>query len=197
VSLSWETHHTADRSHDLGGQYGACAKDLGESATRSFYLGFDALVQVRDLSIKCADVAHDLRSHSLADARRGALRPYTTQDVRGSAGRERSGHPAGHGVPRKPVQAALNARVRSATTKFQRLSESRRSTSDSDSGSITASRSLREAAMASSPSFLRTLPLQSTHTRAETLGGMSTTDSSAAHNLPARCQPRPPAFSIA
>jgi hypothetical protein len=44
VSLGWETHHTADRPYDLGGQYGTYAKDLGESGTRSFYLGFDSLV---------------------------------------------------------------------------------------------------------------------------------------------------------
>jgi hypothetical protein len=59
------------------------------------------------------------------------------------------------------VQAALNARVRSST-KSSRLSESRRSTSDSASGSTAASRSLRQAAnavtRASSSSFFRALP---------------------------------------
>jgi hypothetical protein len=30
VSLGGETHHGADRSHDLGGQYGTYAEDLGE-----------------------------------------------------------------------------------------------------------------------------------------------------------------------
>ena len=90
--------------------------------------------------------------------------------------------------------------VRSAT-RSSRLSESRRSTSDAASGSTAASLSLREAASAvaraSSPSFLRALPLESTRTRAESLGGTSTTDSPAAANLPARCLPRPPAFSTA
>jgi hypothetical protein len=49
------------------------------------------------------------------------------------------------------------------------------------------------------PSFLRTLPakLESTRTRAESLGGTSTTDSPAAASLTARCRPRPPAFSTA
>jgi hypothetical protein len=62
---------------------------------------------------------------------------------------------------------------------------------------------LREAAKAvaraSSPSFLRALPakLESTLTRAESLGGTSTTHSPAAANLTARCRPRPPAFSTA
>ncbi len=46
-------------------------------------------------------------------------------------------------------------------------------------------------------SFLRALPLQSTRTCAESLGGTSTTDSPAAANLPAKCRPRPPAFSTA
>ena len=92
--------------------------------------------------------------------------------------------------------------MRSAT-RSSRLSESRRSTSESASGSTAASLSLREAASAvaraSSPSFLRALPakLESTRTRAESLGGTSTTDSPAAANLPAKCLPRPRAFSIA
>ncbi|HYQ84661.1 MAG TPA: hypothetical protein VEP28_11765 [Rubrobacter sp.] len=41
-------------------------------------------------------------------------------------------------------------------------------------------------ARASTPSFLRALPVESTRTRAESLGGTSTTDSSAAANLIAR-----------
>jgi hypothetical protein len=44
-------------------------------------------------------------------------------------------------------------------------------------------------ARASSPSFLRALPVDCTRTRAESLGGTSTTDSSAATNLWARCLP--------
>jgi hypothetical protein len=87
----------------------------------------------------------------------------------------------------------FRALVRSAT-RSSRLSESRRSASEAASGSTCASLSLREAASAvaraSSPSFLRALPLESTLTRAESLGGTSTTDSSAAANLPARCLPR-------
>ncbi len=67
----------------------------------------------------------------------------------------------------------MSARVRSVT-KSSRLSESRRSTSDSASGSTVASRSLHEAAnavaRASSQSFLRALPVESTRTRAESLG---------------------------
>jgi hypothetical protein len=100
------------------------------------------------------------------------------------------------------VQAALSARVRSAT-RSSRLSESRRSTSEVASGSTCASRPLREAASAvasaSRPSFLRALPakLESTRTRAESFGGTSTTDSPEPANLPARCRPRPPAFSTA
>ena len=94
----------------------------------------------------------------------------------------------------------FSARVRSAT-RSSRLSESRRSASDAASESTAASRSLREAARAvaraSTPSFLRALPVESTRTRAESLGGTSTTDSPAAANLPARWRPRPPAFSTA
>jgi hypothetical protein len=91
------------------------------------------------------------------------------------------------------MQAALSARVRSAT-RSSRLSESRLSTSEAASGSTAAKRSLREAASAvaraSSSSFLRALPLESTLTRAESLGGTSTTHSPAAANLTARCLPQ-------
>jgi hypothetical protein len=97
------------------------------------------------------------------------------------------------------VEAALSARVRSAT-KSSRLSESKRNTSAAASGSTVGSRSLCQAASAvaraSSPSFLRALPLESTRTRAESLGGTSTTDSPAADNLPARCLPRGPRRSL-
>ena len=60
-------------------------------------------------------------------------------------------------------------------------------------------RCAKALARASSPSFLRALPakLESTRTRAESLGGTSTTDSPAAANLPARYRPRPPEFSSA
>jgi hypothetical protein len=101
---------------------------------------------------------------------------------------------------RKSPCKRLSALVRSAT-RSSRLSESRRSTSDSASGSTTASRPLCEAAKAvaraSSSSFLRALPVESTRTRAESFGGTSTTDSPAAASLPARCRPRPLAFSTA
>jgi hypothetical protein len=155
-----------------------------------------------DLPVKCADVAQHFRSQPPAEAGRGAApRPQeAAQDARGSIGRERPGHPAGDEVPQETVKAALSARVRSAT-RSSRLSESRRSTSEAASASTSASRPLREAAKAvasaSSPSFLRALPVESTRTRAESLGGTSTTDSPAAASLPARCLPRPPAFSTA
>ena len=107
--------------------------------------------------------------------------------------------PPGRRSLRSPCRR-FSARVRSATNS-SRLSESRRSTSDAASGSTCASLSLREAASAvaraSRPSFLRALPVESTLTRAESLGGTSTTDSPEAANLPARCLPRPRAFSIA
>jgi hypothetical protein len=52
-------------------------------------------------------------------------------------------------------------------------------------------------ARASSSSFLRALPLESTLTRAESLGGTSTTDSPEPANFTARCLPSPPASSTA
>jgi hypothetical protein len=134
------------RPYDPGGQYGTHAEDLGEGGAGSFHLGFDAPVQVLDLSVQRPDVAQHLRSQPPAQAGRGAaLESHATQDARGSVSRERPGHPAGEEVPQEPVQAASSARVRSAT-RSSRLSESRRSTSEPISGSTAASRPLREAA---------------------------------------------------
>src|SRR5215211_926516 len=100
--------------------------------------------------------------------------------------------PPGRRSRRSPCRR-FSALVRSAT-KSSRLSESRRSTSEAASGSTAASLSLREAASAvaraSSSSFLRALPLESRRTRAESLGGTSTTDSPEPASLPARCLPR-------
>ena len=83
----------------------------------------------------------------------------------------------------------MSALVRSAT-RSSLLSESRRIASEAASGSTGASLSLREAAnaiaRASSSSFLRALPLESTRTLAESFGGTSTTDSPEPANLPAR-----------
>jgi hypothetical protein len=101
------------------------------------------------------------------------MRPYTAQDAPGPLGRELPGHPAGNEVSQEPVKAverpgALGHQVN------KRLSESRRSVSEGASESTAAIRSLREAASAvaraSRPSFLRALPLESTRTRAESLG---------------------------
>ena len=128
------------------------------------------------------------------------MRSYAVQDAGGSVRRERSPNPARDEVPQEPVQAALSARVRSAT-RSSRLSERRRITSTPASGSTAGSRSLRQAASAvaraSRRSFLRALPVESNLTFAESLGGTSTTDSPAAESLWAKCLPNPPAFSMA
>jgi hypothetical protein len=101
--------------------------------------------------------------------------------------------PPGRRSRRSPCKR-LSARVRSATRSISASRKERRSASEPTSGSTVASRSLREAASAvaraSSPSFLRALPLESTRTLAESLGGTSTTDSPEPANLTARCLPR-------
>src|SRR5215208_5683364 len=181
VGLAREAPHVADRPDDPRGQYGTHAEDLGEGGAGGFHLGFDAPVEVRDFPVKCADVAQHLRRQAPAQADRGAaLGSYAAQDARGPIGRERPGHPSGEEFPQERVEAverpgALGHQVN------KRLSESRRSASDAASGSTAASRTLREAAKAvakaSTPSFFRALPLESTLTRAESFGGTSTTDS--------------------
>jgi hypothetical protein len=105
VGLGREACYVADRTDDLGGQYRANAEDLREGGAGSFYLGFDALAHVRDLSIQRSDVAQHLRSQSPAEAGRGALGPYAAQDACGSVGRKCSAYPAGDEIPQKPVQA--------------------------------------------------------------------------------------------
>jgi hypothetical protein len=51
VRLGRETCHTTDRPNDLGSQYRTHAEDLGEGGARSFHFGFDAPVQVCNLSL--------------------------------------------------------------------------------------------------------------------------------------------------
>jgi hypothetical protein len=102
--------------------------------------------------------------------------------------------PPGRRSRRSPCRR-FSALVRSAT-RSSRFSESRRSASHAASGSTGARRSLRDpasaVARASRLSFLRALPvnLESTLTRAESLGGTSTTDSPEPAKLTARCLPR-------
>src|SRR5215213_2004316 len=82
MRLRREAPHGSDRPDDPSGKYGTYAEDLGEGGTGSFYLGFDALVQVADLSIQRPDVAQDLRSQPPTQAGRGAARgPYGAQDA--------------------------------------------------------------------------------------------------------------------
>jgi len=57
VGLGREAHHIADRSDDLRGQYWTYAEDLGEGGAGSFYFGFDAPIEICDLSLQCANVA--------------------------------------------------------------------------------------------------------------------------------------------
>jgi len=80
----------------------------------------------------------------------------------------------------------LRTRVRSET-RSSRLSESSLRTSILSSGHTWARCPLRQAAsaakVASSPSFLRQFPTESTLTRAESLGGTSTTSSPAEASL--------------
>src|SRR5215207_5509985 len=174
VSLGWETHHTADRSHDLGGQDGTYTKDLGECGARSFT---SASMPSFMFAIFRSSVRMSRRISEASRRRTRDEEPCGRIPRRMCAARRAEsvpGTPPGTRSRRSPCRR-LHARVRSAT-KSPRLSERRRSTSDAASGSTAASRSLREAASAvaraSSPSFLRALPakLESTRTRAESLG---------------------------
>ena len=109
--------------------------------------------------------------------------------------------PPGTRSRRRRPWRRLNARVRSATksiASFGKQAQHFRGSLGIDRCQpLVAPGSQRAVARASSSSFLRALPVESTRTRAESLGGTSTTDSPAAANLPARCRPRPPAFSTA
>ena len=149
-----------------------------------------------------------LTSRKISEARRRRRRtealPRARMERRMRAARSAESFPAtppGTRYLRNPCRR-LSALVRSAI-RSSLLSESRRSTSDAASGLTAASLLLCQAAKAvaraSSPSFFLALPakLESTLTFAESLGGTSTTHSPAATNLPARCLPRPRAFSVA
>src|SRR5215207_9036186 len=84
---------------------GAHAKDLGEGGAASFYLDFDASIEVCDLSLQHPHVAQDLRSQPTTEASRGALRSYAAQDAGSSVGRECPWHPARNEISQEPVQA--------------------------------------------------------------------------------------------
>ena len=109
------------------------------------------------------------------------------------------GTPPGIRSRRSPWRR-LRTRVRSET-RSSRCSESSLRTSILSSGRTRAKRPLRQAAsaakVASSSSFLRPFPTESTLTRAESLGGTSTTSSPEEASLWARVLPRPLAPSTA
>jgi hypothetical protein len=116
---------------------------------RCFFHDFFARHDARLVTtVLCAWDANTLgdRPGGQRSASRGALGPYASQDARGPLGRERPSHPAGDQIRRSPCRR-LSARVRSAT-RSSRLSESRRRTSESASGSTAANSPLREAARA-------------------------------------------------
>jgi hypothetical protein len=203
VGLAREACHLADRTQDCGGQDGTHAEDLKVRVLPE--VSTSVLMRPPRSAIFRSSV---LTSRKISEARRRRRRseapPLVRMERRMRAARSAESLPAtppGRRSLRSPCRR-FSALVRSAT-RSSRLSESRRSTSESASGFTAASLSLREAAKAvaraSSPSFLRALPakLQSTLTRAESFGGTSTTASPVAANLPARCLPRPRAFSIA
>jgi hypothetical protein len=207
VRLGREACHVAYSSYDPGGQDGTYAEDLGEGGARGLHLGLYATVQVGDLPVQRPDVAQYLRGQAPPEAGRGALGPKcpwaevplgrsalgpnASQEAPGPVGRELPHHPAGEEVPQERVETVERpGALCDQVTK--RLSESRRIASEADSGSTRARRSLREAASAlaraSSSSLLRASPakLESSRTRAESLGATSTTDSPEPANLPAR-----------
>src|SRR5829696_9125773 len=73
VRLAREARHIADGPDDPRGQDGTYAEDLGEGGAGGFYLGFDAPIQVRDLSVERPDVAQHLRGQAPSEAGRAAL----------------------------------------------------------------------------------------------------------------------------
>ncbi len=173
MSLGRETHHPADRPDDLGGQ------GMGPMPKISMRLVPEASTSASMRSFRSAIFRSSARtSRMISEANRRRTRaeqPCARMPRRMRAARGVESVPAtppGTRSRRSPCRR-LNARVRSAT-KSSRLSESRRSTSEPASGSTMGNRSLRQAASAvaraSSPSFFRALPLESTRTRAESLG---------------------------
>jgi hypothetical protein len=96
VGLGGEVRHAADRPYDLRGQNGTYADDLGKGGAGGFHLGFDAPVEVDDLSVQRPYVAQHLRGQPPAEVGRGAaLGTYAEQDTLGPPGRECPAYPAG------------------------------------------------------------------------------------------------------
>jgi hypothetical protein len=124
------------------------------------------------------------------------------QQFGGGIGRELLPDRIGEEVPQQDMQAVLRARVRSET-RFSRLSVSSLKISAWPSGPFSGwtevSRSFRKAAravkVASSPSFFRALPVESTRTREERAwaGRLPPSRPQLGATVPAdvRCRPRP------
>src|SRR5918994_614737 len=132
------------------------------------------------------------------------LGPGAAQQFGGGIGRKLLPDRIGEEVPQKHVQAVEGTRVRSQT-RSSRLSLSSLKISAWPSGpssgwtefSLSFCRAASAVKVASSASFLRALPVESTRTREESLGGTSTTLSPAARSFWARGRPMPPAPSTA
>ncbi len=201
MGLGREAHHVADRTDDPRGQYGTYAEDLGEGGAGGFHLGFDEPIQVSDLSIQRPDVAQHLRSQSPSEAGRGALGPYAAQDARSPRGRERPGHPAGNEVPQESVEAverpgALGHQVLAPLGKE---SKHLRANLGSERCQPLVARSGQRGGQGIEPIVLLAGVACREHPNPcrELRRHVHTTDSPAAANLPARCRPRPLAFSTA
>jgi hypothetical protein len=200
VSLAREARNVADYSHDLRCQDRPNTEDLGEHGAGSLHLNSDALVEFRYPPIKSAHVSHHLGGQPPADSSGWVLWSSATQQLGGGIGRELLPDRIEEEVPQEEyVEAVLRARVRSQT-RSSRLSVSSLKISawpsGPSSGWTEASRSFRRAAravkVASSASFFRELPVESTLTREESLGGTSTTRSPAASSFCASGRPMPP-----
>ena len=189
MGLGREARDVTNRAYDPRGQDGTYAEDPRKGGAGSFHLGLDAPAQVRDLSIQRSHVTQYLRGQPPAEAGRGTLGTYAAQDARGPLGRELSGHPAGEEVPQEPVEAV----ERPGALGHQIFSSLGKQAQCLRGGlviylrqPVVARGRAKAVARASSSSFLRALPVESTRTRAESFGGTSTTDSPEAANLTAR-----------
>jgi integrase len=161
------------------------------------------LVQRGDLPIKGAHIAYQFGGQPFSSPLCSVAGTSPAQEFGGGARRETLGYTLREEIPQQDCRR-LRARVRSAT-KSSRLSVSNLRTSTRPSGPSSGwsgarywfRNAARAVKVASSSSFLRALPTESTLTFAESLGGTSTTSSPAPTSFCATGRPMPAAPSTA
>jgi hypothetical protein len=203
VSLAREARNVADYSQDLRCQDRPYTENLGEHGAGGLHLTCDALVESRYTSVQGAHISHQLGGQLSADPSGRMLGSSAAQQFGGGIGRELLPDRIREEVTQEYVEAVQGAGafgdqvLASLGEQPQDFDVAFRTVLGLDRGQPIVSEGTEGNEVASRRSFLRALPVESTRTREESLGGTSTTLSPAARSFCAKGRPMPPAPSTA